>query len=374
MLPMPSFPWILRVTALSLTLGAIGCSPSSTQQSAGEQPASPNAAPAPATVATSDRPNVVATAVILCDLTRQIARETVNLTCLVPPGTDPHVYAPSPSDRRALEDADLILYSGYDYEPGVIKMVGSTNASIPKIAVFEVAVPQPLMAAPHRHDHGAEDDHAEGEEHAHGEEEHAHGEEEHAHDGQESLAPDPHIWHSPTHGVRMVEVIRQELEKVAPEHASTYTQGVTTLTEQLQGINAWMKTQVATVPPGVRKLVTPHNSFGYFADAFGFMVKGTIEGLSTEETPSAAQLAEMVDLVKEADVPVIFKEQTTNPNLIETVARNANVTVADQPLFVEGPGDANSVATTYQEMLVTNTCTIVTALGGTCDRTSAPLN
>jgi manganese/iron transport system substrate-binding protein len=130
---------------------------------------------------------------------------------------------------------------------------------------------------------------------------------------------------------------------------------------------------VATVPPGQRQLVTTHDSFGYFADAYGFEVQGALSGLSTDERPTPGALTALVDQVKSAQVPAIFAETTTNPQLIETVAKDAGVAVADQPLFVEGPGGPGSKAETVQAMLVVNTCVVVEALGGRCDRASAPL-
>ena len=100
---------------------------------------------------------------------------------------------------------------------------------------------------------------------------------------------------------------------------------------------------------------------------------GALSGLSTAEQPSPATLARWVDQVTDAQVPAIFAESTTNPDLSNTVASNAGVEVAEQPLLVAGPGEADSDADTVQAMLVANTCTIVNALGGTCDEASPPM-
>jgi manganese/iron transport system substrate-binding protein len=102
-------------------------------------------------------------------------------------------------------------------------------------------------------------------------------------------------------------------------------------------------------------------------------VKGALSGLSTEEKPSAGSLTALVDQVKGAAVPAIFAETTTNPELINSVARDAGVKVAEQPLYVAGPGGPGTNAETTQEMLVSNTCTIVNALGGTCAEADAPM-
>jgi manganese/iron transport system substrate-binding protein len=212
------------------------------------------------------------------------------------------------------------------------------------------------------HDH----DHAEGED-AHGEDAaHDHGE-------TAELVPDPHIWHNASNNAAIVAVIAANLAQINPDQADFYQGNAAQLSAQFTELNRWIQTQVATVPADNRRLVTTHDSFRYFADAYNFEVKGALSGLSTEAKPSAATLTGLVEQVKGATVPAIFAETTTNPDLINTVANNAGVTVAKQPLFVEGPGGPGTAAETTQEMLAANTCTIVNALGGTCDQGSAPI-
>lgn len=353
---------------VSLGLGLVGCSQAPVAQS--DDAAAETAAEEVAV----ELPQVVATTSVICDLTEQIAQDTIALTCLMDPGQDPHTYQAKPSDRQAIDEANLVLYDGYDFAPGLIGLVDASSNSAPKVAVYEAAVPEPLMGAGHDHDHGH--DHAEGEAHDHAEGEdhdhdHAEGE---AHDhGEGELVADPHIWHSATNNAAIAAVIATNLAKVNPDQAEVYEQNAAALTEQFTALDTWIQTQVDTIPAGNRNLVTTHDAFRYYADAYGIDVKGALSGLSTEEQPSAATLTGLVDQVKEAQVPAIFAESTTNPDLINTVASNAAVKVAEQPLFVEGPGGAGTAAATTQEMLVANTCTIVNALGGTCDEGDAPI-
>jgi manganese/iron transport system substrate-binding protein len=357
--------WCLA--ALSLSVIALGCNPTSQVESQSEPDAIANST-------TSNALKVVATSSLLCDLVKQIAVDTVALTCLLEPSVDPHAYNPTPSDRKSIEDADLVFYIGYEYEPDLIQMIAATNTPAPKVAVVEEAVPNPMMGEGHAHEdeenvHG----HDETGEHTSETEEHS---QQRASEGDEhtdgELVPDPHVWHHPQAGIPMVEVVSEQLAQLAPEHAALYAQNTETLTSQLTQLDAWMREQVATVPESARKLVTTHDSFHYFAAAYGFEVGGTISGLSTDERPSAARVAALVDIVKDAKVPAIFAEGTTNRQAIDAIARDANVTVADQVLFVEGPGGEETPAKNYQMMLVTNTCTIVNALNGQCDVTTAP--
>lgn len=325
-------------------------------------------------------PKVVATTSVLCDLTEQIAQDTVNLTCLLEAGQDPHTYQAKPSDRQAVDEADLILYDGYDFAPSVIGLVEASSNSAPRVAVFEVAVPEPLMGAAHDHDHDHDHDatneqHTEDEPHDHSHED----DHDHSHEGEgvaqneAALVADPHIWHSAINNGAMVEVIADELAKLNPDQADLYDDNAAQLTELFAQLDRWITTQITTIPAGNRKLVTTHDAFRYFADAYNLEVKGALGGLSTAERPSAKTLTDLADQVKAAQVPAIFAESTTNPELINTIARDAEVKVADQPLFVEGPGADDSNAPTVQAMLMVNTCTIVNALGGTCAESEAPL-
>ncbi|MEO1181768.1 MAG: zinc ABC transporter substrate-binding protein, partial [Cyanobacteria bacterium J06636_28] len=121
-------------------------------------------------------PTVVASYSVLCDLTEQIAQDTVEVDCLIEAGNDPHLYSATPADRRAIETADLVLYGGYGFEPDIIQMVEATDGDTPKIAVSEVAVTDPLLGEGHDHGHGEEEDHDD-----HGHEDHDdHGEKEHS--------------------------------------------------------------------------------------------------------------------------------------------------------------------------------------------------
>ncbi|TVP63405.1 MAG: metal ABC transporter substrate-binding protein [Leptolyngbya sp. LCM1.Bin17] len=335
-------------------------------------------------VSTEDLPQVVATTSILCDLTEQVAEATIDLTCLMGPGQDPHTYQVRPSDRQAIEQADLILYDGYDFAPAIIAMVEDSDSAIPQVAVYEAAVTDPLLGEGHSHDHdhGHGDDHGHDHGHSHGHEEeddhghsHGHDEDDHGHDAvaDSDLVPDPHIWHDATNNAAITQVIVDSLVELNPDQAELYQDNGDRIIAQFNDIDTWIQTQVATVPVERRQLVTTHDAFRYFAAAYGFEVKGALSGLSTEEQPTPGTMTSLVDQVKTAEVPAIFAETTTNPQLIETVATDAGVIVADQPLFVEGPGGPGTAAETTQDMLVVNTCTIVDALGGSCDRDSAPI-
>ncbi|NES94557.1 MAG: zinc ABC transporter solute-binding protein, partial [Desertifilum sp. SIO1I2] len=268
-------------------------------------------------------------------------------------GRDPHTYSPTPSDRTAIENADLVLYGGYDYEPGIIRLIQATSNASPKVAVFEQAVPQPLMGHHHHHDEESHDHaHDQDRDHAH-DQDHAEGE----------LVPDPHVWHNPQNGIQMVAIVQQQLSEISPDNAQQFAQNAEALKGELSQIDSWIQSQIATIPQNQRKLVTTHDALTYFSEAYNIPV-AALQGVSTEARPTAAGVRNLTETIRETGVPTIFVENTTNPEVIETVAREANVQVSEQPLFVEGPGGSGSGAETYPQMLIANTRTIVQGLGG----------
>lgn len=338
------------VTLAVMMGGLAGCAPSSTPGG----PASPVATSAAAPSPTAPLPKVVATTTILCDLAKRIAAETIDLTCLLKPGVDGHVYKATPEDRRAIEDAGLILYSGYNFEPGLIKLIHSTSNAAPKVAVAEKAVPKPLLGE--EHDHGHE-----------GEEAHAHAGEKGADHAGETAAgevPDPHVWQSAENGIQMAKVIQQELAKLVPEKASVYSQNAQALETELAQIHRWIQSQIATIPASARKLVTTHDALNYYSAAYNIPADGALQGISTEEETTAGRIKELVDEVKASQVPTIFAEVVVNPKLISAVARDARVKLSDRQLFSDSLGESGSGAETYPQMLMANTQTIVEGLGG----------
>jgi manganese/iron transport system substrate-binding protein len=315
------FNWFV---SLILTMGMLtGCTPNKQPTDA----AIPTASQTPATT-TDSRPKVVVTNTVLCDLTKQIAANTVNVVCLLAPGSDPHVYKLTPEARQSIEDAKLVLYGGYNFEPELAKAIKATSNPAPKVAVHEVAVPQPQQFEE---------------------------------DGKSTT--DPHVWHNAQNGIKIAETIEANLEKLVPAHAGIYKQNTQKLTSEIGQLDTWIKSQVNTIPAAKKVLFTTHDSLGYYSKAYGILV-AALEGLSTEEKPNAARAKELVDKIKKAQVPIIFAELTLNPKLITTIAQEGNVKVAAQEIYADGLGEVTSPGGTYQKMLVSNTKTIVEGLGG----------
>lgn len=273
------------------------------------------------------KPQVVSTSTILTDLASRIGGEDLQITGILKPGTDPHVYEPVPADSASLEKANLILYNGYNLEPGLIKLMKASGSNARQLAVGEVVPPLQL-------------------------------------EKEGAKVPDPHVWGNAQNVVRMTEAIRDALIELTPQAKDRFTQNADRLISDLNRLDTWIRQQIQTVPPQNRKLVTTHDAFQYFAQAYGLEIVGTLIGISTEEQPSAQTVQKLVQSIRAAKVPAIFAETTVNPALITTVAQEAGVKLAPRELYSDSIGAPGSDADSYLKMMVTNTTTIMEALGG----------
>jgi ABC-type Zn uptake system ZnuABC Zn-binding protein ZnuA len=150
-----------------------------------------------------------------------------------------------------------------------------------------------------------------------------------------------------------------------PVRAELYEANAAAYIVELEALDASIREQVGTLPPERRKLVTSHDTFGYFADAYGFEVIGTALGsISTEAgDPSARDIAMLITQIEEAGVPAIFAENVANPDLMESIAAEAGVVLAP-PLYTDALGPQGSPGETYVGMMQSNVTTIVDALSG----------
>jgi len=278
-----------------------------------------------------ETPEVVASYSVLCSMVEQVAEGVFEPNCLVNYDQDPHTYEAKPSDRRSIEEADAVFYAGLNFEPSIIEMAEATTTPAPKVAVHDKAV----------------EDVIEVEE-----------------DGE--VETDPHIWHDVENGIRMVELIEQTLVEIDPDNADTYASNADALTSELEQLDNWIPEQIATIPENQRRLITTHDAMSYYARAYGLTVEGTLLGLSPEEEPTAAEVKSLSEGIQKIGVPILFAELTTNDKVLQTVANESGVDISEDVLIADGIGEQGTPVGSYQGMLVYNTCTIVTGLGGTC--------
>ncbi|HEY9889060.1 MAG TPA: zinc ABC transporter substrate-binding protein [Candidatus Obscuribacterales bacterium] len=275
----------------------------------------------------TDAINVVATSTLIADWAAQVGGDDIELVSILTPGADPHIYEPVPQDSVALEEADLIFYNGYNLEPNLIRLAASVGGEARQVALAEVVTPL-AVADPAQQ------------------------------------VPDPHVWGDVANVVPMVALMEAELSQLAPEQSAAFAAQAAAFIAQLEQLDGWIQTQIATIPPAQRKLVTTHDAFQYYAAAYGLEVTGTLIGISTEEQPSAQTVRTLADTLRDLGVPAIFAETTINPRLITTVAAEAEVQLAPTALYSDSIGAPGSEADTYIKMMVANTRAIVENLGG----------
>ncbi|MDE0199697.1 MAG: zinc ABC transporter substrate-binding protein [Caldilineaceae bacterium] len=216
------------------------------------------------------------------------------------------------------------------------------------------------------HDEHEEDEHEEDahEEDAHGhdeDEEDEHEDDEHGHEGHAHGPLDPHFWFDPVRVKVAVNEVAARLSAIDPEGAETYRRNAAEYGEQLDELHAWIQEQVSAVEPERRMLITSHDSFSYFAELYGFKVVGlVIPSLATHVEPSAEHIADVVEVVREHDIPALFGETTVSERLAQTIATETGAQLFR--LYSGSLGPEGSGADTYLGMVRTNVERIVEAL------------
>ena len=277
---------------------------------------------------------VVATYSVLGDLVKNVAGDAAEVVTLVGPDGDAHTFEPTPKDGISLAEADVIFENGVNFEEWLDKLHKSLKSKAKRVVVTEG-----LQLREGECNHA----HKPGEKHEH--------------------EDDPHVWNEVKNAIHMVGVIRDALAEADPPNAVKYRANAAAYLDKLQALDAWVVEKVGTLPKERRKLVTSHDTFGYFAERHGFDVVGTmLASVSTEASdPSPATFAKLVGSVKAAKVPAIFAENVHNPKLMERLAKEAGVKLAP-PLFTDALGKAGSYGDTYEKMVRYNVTTIVDAL------------
>lgn len=288
----------------------------------------------------SGKPRVVATFSVLGDLTAEIGGEHIELATLVGPDGDAHTFEPTPRDPIAIARADVIIEIGLGFETWLDGLVDASGTDARRVVVSRNLE---LIRADH--------------------EEHDHRHHPHDHDHDHAIEYDPHIWHDVPNVIYMVGRIRDALAEADPDHADDYGQNAAALIARLETLHAWVKDQVATLPEANRKLVTSHDTFGYFARRYGFDPVGSaLDSLSTEAAdPSAAEVAELCETIRREKVPAIFGENIKDSRLMEQIARETGVKVVPT-LYTDALGPPGSPGATYEGMIRHNVTTIVEAL------------
>ena len=172
------------------------------------------------------------------------------------------------------------------------------------------------------------------------------------------LANDPHWWHSVGNIARATRVVRDELIRLRPGLRAEFSAHAAAYTDRLDALEKWVKAKVAELPRDRRKLVTNHDSFGYFAREFGFSVY-PIAGLTLNDQPGSKKVAQIIGTIREQGVKAVFSEDIENPKVIEQITRETGAKLGGK-LFSDGLGAKPN--DTVDAMFRHNVTTIVEAL------------
>ena len=272
-------------------------------------------------LAAAPPPSVVAVDGVLCDITRSLVEGAARVTCLVPPGADPHAVALRGSDRQALSSARLVLVNGYNLTPAMKRI----RVSAPVVAVAERAVPR-------------------------------------------NKALDPHVWHDPALTSAMVQESAAALQSVlGSAQAGALQRRSQAMQTVLKQLGNWSARQLQTVPAAQRVLVSEHRAFSAFASRYGIRELPVIDTYASGGALRPSSLSAISQAIRQSGSKAIFAEALPPSKTLRRISSVSGVPIAKQPLYADGQAPGKSLIQTA----TANVCTFVNAQGGRCDQQTA---
>ncbi|KTB69569.1 metal ABC transporter substrate-binding protein [Pseudomonas viridiflava ICMP 13104] len=265
----------------------------------------------------------VASFTVIADMVSTVGGERVHVKSLIGPNGDPHVYEPTPSDAQALKNADLAFVSGLHLEGWMDRLIKASGYK-----------GQPVVLSQGIKTRSMDED------------------------GKRIV--DPHAWNSAANGVIYVRNIMAALKKADPEGASEYQANGDRYIAELQQLDQYARDQIRSVPAASRKILTSHDAFGYFGDAYGVTFLSPL-GLSTESEASAADVSKLIRQIKAEHVSAYFFENSSDPRLVKQIAQASGAQPGGE-LYVESLSPADGPAPTYAKMFRYNVDTLTAAM------------
>jgi zinc/manganese transport system substrate-binding protein len=274
------------------------------------------------------RLDVVATFSILGDFVKNVGGDRVAVETLVGPNGNAHVYAPSPGDAKKVADAKVVFVNGLGFEGWLERLVKASGTKAP-IVVATAGIKPRERAGDHDHDHD-------------------HG------------RADPHAWQSVANAKIYVANIRDALIAADPAGKDTYHANAAAYLAKLDALEREVRDVVAKIPPDRRRVVTSHNAFGYFQDAYGISFNAP-QGVSTEAEASAKDVAAIISQIRKQKAAAVFLENVTDPRLVEQIARETGAKVGGT-LYSDALTDDKGDAPTYVDLIRHNLRQLAAAL------------
>ena len=256
----------------------------------------------------------VATFSLLGDMVERVAGDRVEVTTLVGPDADAHVFEPTPGDARAVKAASHVFANGLSFDPWIARLMKSTNSGARLIAVAE----------------------------------------------RVERSKDPHVWQHPANAVICVEAIRDALVTADATNAAAYKENAAAYTSQLIALDAELRATFKKIPKAKRRVITTHDAFGHFAAAYGVEFIAPL-GVSTEEQPSAKGVARLIAQIRREKIKAVFVENISDPRLIEQIARETGVKIGGK-LYSDALSTKAGPAPTYIAMMRHNAKLLTAAM------------
>ena len=284
----------------------------------------------------SDKLKVVTTVAPITSIVENIGGDRVQLEGVVPEGVNSHIFEPQPSLARVLADADLIIANGLFLEEPTLQLAEANRKDeTPILLLGDRAITREQwqfdFSFPESEGH-----------------------------------PNPHLWPDPNLGLKYAELAQAELSSLDPDNADYYKENLDAFRQRINAMDAAIRQSVATIPPENRRLVTYHDSWAYFALSYGMEVIGAVQPSDFAE-PSAREVAEIIDQVKELRLPAVFGSEEFPSDVLETIAREGNTTFVDQLADDDLPGAPGDPDHSYLGLMRQNMRIMIPALGGNAD-------
>jgi zinc/manganese transport system substrate-binding protein len=267
----------------------------------------------------AERLNVVASFSILGDFVRTVGGDRVDVTTLVGPDSDVHVYTPAPSDAKRIADANLVIVNGLGLEGWLPRLVQSAGSKAQVVTVSAGIVPLKLGSA-----------------------------------------ADPHAWQSVPNARIYVSDIANALAAADPDDAEFFRARAKAYLDKLEALDREVREAVAKIPPERRKVISTHDAFGYFAAEYGVQFVAPL-GVSTETEPSARDIAAIIGQIKAQKIPAVFLENISDDRLIRRIAAETGAKVGGT-LISDGLTGEKGPAPTYIDMVRHNIKALTSAL------------
>jgi len=285
------------------------------------------AAPASARAAPARKLKAVATISVLGDLVKNVGGDQVDVTTLVGPNADAHIFSPTPGDARMVAAADIVFVNGLGLEGWMTRLIVASGTKAPTVVVTK-------GIAARKVDEGG---------------------------AQRRAEIDPHAWQSVANVKIYVANIRDGLAAVDPAHQAIYDANAQAYLGKLDELEREVKAAIAGIPAGRRKIITNHAAFGYFGDAYGVEFIAP-EGVSTDAEPSAKDIASIIAQIRRQKIPAVFLENITDPRLIREIARETGAAIGGA-LYSDALSEPGGPAGTYIAMMRHNVHEMTKALG-----------